>query len=363
MSAGEAPVTVCLGSGGVGKTTLAACFGIAAADRGERVVVLTIDPARRLATALGLDEPNEIPRSEGRAGPLGNEPTLVEGPWAGELYAAMLDPSETIQGVIDRHGDRRQRERLSTNPLFKTVVGSLSGSNEYLAAERLHQLYHDPRFDRVIIDTPPSRHAIDFLDSPERLTSFVDNRLYRAVFAPRKGLMKSVNSAAQLVFRLTARLVGADLVDNVIRLFQDLEGLDDGFRRRAAETAELLNGPDCRYVLITTPRYEPMREAGWIQERLSSRGHVVDQVVVNRLTPYGRQKPRPAMARDRSDRDALIQNWDQLAQLALMEDELIDKLRGEFPPEVETILLPEQLSPMRAVEDLAELAGRLPRPS
>lgn len=348
------PVLVCLGSGGVGKTTLAAVLGIAAATAGERVVVLTIDPARRLATTLGLD------RADGAA--LGNEPTLVDGPWPGELYAAMLDPSETIDDILEQHGSREQIERLTSNPLFATIIGSLSGSSEYLASERLHQLYNDPRFDRVIIDTPPSRHAIDFLDSPGRLTRFIDNRLYRMVFAPRRGLLKSVNSAAQLIFRLTARLVGADLVDNVIRLFNDLEGLDDGFRQRAVETAALLNGPECGYALITTPRYEPVREAGWIQESMFNRGRAIDVVIVNRLTPFGRQKPLPATTDHEPERAALAENWDQLSTLAKLEDELIDKLRSELAPQVPTILLEEHCEPMRTVDDLAELAAQLKRP-
>ena len=278
MTLVDRPVIVFLGSGGVGKTTLAACWGIAAATRGERVVVLTIDPAKRLATTLGIDG-------------LGNEPTLVPGPWAGELYAAMLDPAETIDEIIEHQGTWDQQTRLRSNPLFTTIVSSLSGSSEYLAAERLHQLHHDPRFERVIVDTPPSRHAIDFLDSPARLTRFIDNRLYRAVFAPRRGLLRTMNSAARTVFRLTARLVGSELVDNVVRMFRDLEGLDEGFRQRASETAELLTGLDCGYALVTTPKVEPVREAGWIQENLAQRGREVDVVLVNRATPFGRVEP------------------------------------------------------------------------
>ncbi|MEL7158536.1 MAG: ArsA-related P-loop ATPase [Actinomycetota bacterium] len=360
MSGLDHPVLVCLGGGGVGKTTLAACAAIAAAGRGERAVVLTIDPARRLASTLGL-EPVGGDRSGGlgSAAALGNEPTLVPGPWPGELWAAMLDPAATMSAVLREHGSDEQADRILTNPLFATIVGSLSGSNEYLAAERLHQLHHDPRFDRVVIDTPPSRHAIDFLQSPDRLSRFLHNRLYQLVLAPRRGLLRPVSSAAQLILRTAAKLVGADLVDNVIRLFADAEGLDEGFRRRADETAALLAGPDCGYVVITSPRHEPIREALWILERLAEQDRAAAAIVVNRLLPYGRQPTPPPASRRSARRRALDANWEELAVLARLEDEAIDKLRGELPPDLTTITVAERVGATSTVADLVELANQL----
>ena len=223
-------VLLCLGPGGVGKTTISAAAAVAAAVAGERVVVLTIDPAHRLADTLGLERHDGHGLGGGRE--LGNDPRLVAGPWSGELWAAMLDPTETLHDLIRSHGGADQAERVLGNRLFTTLTQSLSGMNEYMAAEKLHELHNDQRFDRVVIDTPPSRHAVDFLDSPGRLTRFVENRFYRAVLAQRRGLARPVNLAAQRVVRLTARVVGAELVDDVIRLFADLEGLDEGFRQR-----------------------------------------------------------------------------------------------------------------------------------
>ncbi|MEM9134551.1 MAG: ArsA-related P-loop ATPase [Actinomycetota bacterium] len=359
MTALDLPVLVFLGGGGVGKTTLAACAGIAAAQRGERAVVLTIDPARRLASTLGLD-------GAGDGGPadavdLGNEPVLVEGPWPGELWAAMLDPAATLDTALRRHGGDDQAERIQTNPLFGTIVNTLSGSNEYLAAERLHQLHHDERFDRVVIDTPPARHAIDFLDSPDRLSRFLNNRLYRLVLAPRQGLLRPVTSAAQLVMRTAAKLVGADLVENVIALFADLDGVEDGFRTRAEETAELLAGADCGYVIVTSPRAEPIAEATWILDRLVGRERSATAVVVNRLLPFGRQQPSAVPAGvDYQRAKALVANWEELAVLSSMEDEVVDALIAELGDDAPTLItVTERLIPATSVDDLAELATDL----
>jgi anion-transporting ArsA/GET3 family ATPase len=271
----------------------------------------------------------------------------------------MLDPVETMQTLLAKHGHPDLVARLTNNPLLANIIGSMSGSNEYLAAERLHQLHHDPRFDRVVIDTPPSRHALDFLDSPGRLTRFVDNRVYRAVFAPRRGVMRSINSAAHLVFRLTARLVGADLVDNVVKLFKDLGQLDEGFRQRASETMALLSSEECGFGLVTSARYEPLREAAWIHDGLSGRGHQLDVVVVNRLVPVG---PRPAGpdVLDGAPRP-LIENWNELTALARLEDVLIDGLRDELPPELPMVLVEDQMDPITDVERLTELARLLDR--
>ncbi len=315
---------ICLGSGGVGKTTMAAAWGIEAAMRGQRVVVLTIDPAQRLATALGFEAAKGASLGAGQS--IGNEPVRIEGPWPGELWAAMLDPVATMSILLAEHGQPEVVARLSADPLLANIVGSMSGSNEYMAAERLHQLHHDPRFDRVVIDTPPSRHALDFLDSPGRLIRFIDNRLYRAVFAPRRGVLRSLNSAAQMVFRLTARVVGADLVDDVIGLFKDLGQLDEGFRQRSTETTALLASDACGYALVTSPRYEPLREAAWIHEGLRERGHQLDIVVVNRLVPVGL---RTGLRANQSGMPAaLVENWTELAALATSEGELIDGLRA-----------------------------------
>lgn len=358
MSVVGAPVSVFLGGGGVGKTTLAACAGIAAAQAGQRVVVLTIDPARRLATTLGLDTAagKDAPTSAGGARTLGNEPTLIDGPWPGQLWATMLDPTATMWTVLCEQTSPERAARIAANPLFATVVESLSGSNEYLAAERLLQLHDDDRFDAIVLDTPPSRHAIDFLESPDRLARFLGNRLYRLVLAPRPGLLRPVNSAAQLIMRTAARLVGSDLIDNVVRLFADTDGLDDALATRAARTSALLADDGCRFTVVSTPREEPMREAQWIIDRLHERDRRADALVVNRCLPFGRGPlPGTAQAVD----PALLDNWRELAHLAEMEDQAIDKLRGQTPDGLSITTLDERLTPLRSIEELATLAAEL----
>jgi anion-transporting ArsA/GET3 family ATPase len=332
-----------LGPGGVGKTTVAAATAMAGALDGARVAVLTVDPARRLADTLGLK-------------PGGDEARLVDGPWTGQLWAAQLDPAATLTAVLRRHGRAGQAERIMANPTFQAITHATPGINEYMAVERLHQLCQDDRFDRVIVDTPPSRHGIEFLDSPRRLVRFVDNRLYRQILAPRAGMLRSVNAAAQLGLRMTAKLVGMELVDNVIRLFADLEGLDEGFRARADEMHRLLTGPLCRYRLVTTARPEPMAETTWIHHRLVERGLMVDAVVVNRLLPAG--LTQPANVGRGPGRAALRSNLEELSLLACNEQALLAGAATELGP-MTVIGLQEQPRPLRGRDELLALAAQL----
>ncbi len=367
----QPPVEIWLGSGGVGKTTLAAASAIAAAQHGKKVVVLTIDPARRLADTLGLK--HEAGPSLGRVPQLGNEPVALDGPWSdrgakpdsepGALWAAMLDPVATFESLIRDHGDPDEVERVLNNRLFATIINSLGGINEYMAAERLHQLHHDPRFDHVVIDTPPSRHAIDFLDSPGRIIDFVDNRIYRAAFAPRHGLLKSINRAAKLAMRLTASVVGSDVVSDVSQLFSDLGRLDEGFRARAVETVNLLAGPDCGYAVATAAKTEPMTEAQWIMGRLERRQRTVERIVINRLTPYGRHGSSTPGVRRKADRAALAENLRQFGQLAASEDALIASFAATAPPEASIVRIAERQMPISQLSDLVDLADQLDRRS
>lgn len=349
-------VVLCLGSGGVGKTTTAAVLALALAREGERVVVLTIDPARRLADALGL------------AGRLSNEPALVTDLEAGEVWATMLDPAETFRKVIRAEADDdQQAERILANRLFINLTTTLSGTNEYMAAERLHQLDGDDRFDRIIVDTPPSRHVLDFLDSPGRLTRFVDHRLYRSVLAPGRGLFKPLNAASKAVMRLLAGLVGSSLVDDVVDFFADFEGMDQGFRRRASEIDALLAGPNTAYLLVTAPRADRLTEAQWILDNLDRRGRRPDGLLVNRVLPFA-AAPAPGESDAGSVGDGpLGQNLAQLQTLARQEQQLIEPLaarvRGDRPAEeVAVVQLPEQLVPVHDLDGLLALVDLLSEP-
>ncbi len=362
-------VVLCLGSGGVGKTTTSAALAIALARRGERVVVLTIDPARRLADTLG------------RSGGLDNQPTRVDGDGleldGGEVWATMLDPAETFEQIIRSEAeDEAQAERILSNRLFINLTTSLSGTNEYMAAERLFQLHNDDRFDRVIVDTPPSRHAMDFLDSPSRLTRFVDHRLYRSVFAPKHRLLKPLNAGTQVVLKVLGKLVGSNLVADVVSFFSDFEGLDQGFRRRADGLEQLLRGPQAAYILITAARSDRLQEAEWIVGNLASRSRPLDAVVINRVLPIDSNAADDEVATLLSDRptkgkraatiDALVQNLSELSALARQESDLADRLRARIAElldrpedEIELTTVAEQRRPVRDLEGLAELAELL----
>lgn len=270
----DAGTIVCLGPGGVGKTSLSAAIGVALVSQGKRVVVLTIDPARRLADAMGLDIA------------VGNEPQQIDGPWPGQLWVSMLDPATTFEQVIrDQAPTPQQAERILSNRLFANLVTSLSGTGEYMATERLHALSRDPRFDVVIVDTPPSRHAFDFLDAPGRLTRFVDHPLYRHVLAPRRGLLRAMSKANQLAVRTVSKIVGADLLTEVVEFFSLFDGMDDGFRDRAKAVDAKLMSNDTAYVVVATARFQAVEEARWIAENLRSRSREIRLLLVNRVVP------------------------------------------------------------------------------
>ncbi len=344
------PVILFLGSGGVGKTTSAAALAVAAAETGKRVVVLTIDPARRLADAMGLTQEAEDGGAEIQRQT--NTAVQVEGTWPGELWASMLDPGQTFDDLIIEHASTtEQADRVLSNRLYKNLSTSLSGTNEYMAAEQLRSLHLDPRFDLVIVDTPPSRHAFDFLDSPGRLARFFDHRLYQTVLAPKKGVMKAANAATRLFVKSVSRLVGAALLEDVVQLFADMDGIDTGFRDRAAEVERLLVSPETAYVVVSGPRQEPLREARWISERLADRKRDVALLIVNRLTPRFDAPPKNASA-------AVAQNAAELEQLGAAEEAIVDSLAADVGAAT-ALMLTEQSSPVADLDGLGALAEEL----
>ncbi|MFV0525992.1 MAG: ArsA family ATPase [Acidimicrobiales bacterium] len=367
----DRPVTVCLGAGGVGKTTVAAALGVAAAEAGRTAMVLTIDPAHRLAQILGLD-----------ATGLDHEPRLVSGPWPGELWAAMLDPAATFAAAVTAEpgGDQVLRHRL-----VDLVTTTLSGVNEYMAVERLDQLRQEDRFDRIVVDTPPARHAIDFLDSPGRLIRMIDNRLFGALIAssPRPvGVFRNpLGNAARLMARLVGRVVGSELVGDVVDLFAALNGMADGFRERAARTTALLAGPSTGYTVVSSARREPLDQARWIMEQLRVRQLRTHQLVINRLTPFPPVDPPttglvPDPAGDRPGQfgpsdpagtltaeDPLARNLAELRWLSAHEralvSEVLDGLRLQDSIADNVVELLERSDAMTNLAQLRSLAGEL----
>jgi anion-transporting ArsA/GET3 family ATPase len=298
-------VVVCCGSGGVGKTTIAASIALEAARLGRSACVVTIDPARRLANSLGLDT-------------LANRPTRIDGPWAGELHALMLDPKGTFDDLVQRYSDSaEQAEDIKVNRIYKNLTGTLSGTQEYMAMEKLYELVEEGGFDLVVVDTPPSRNALDFLDAPRRLTHFLENRLFQALMKPTRAGLKFMSVAAQALLRTISKVAGADIVSDAVSFFQAFEGMEEGFRTRAARVRTLLVEDGTSFVLVASPRPDSVDEAVHFAGKLAESGMSVTALVVNRV--------QPRFAED-AQLDALRRQAGPDLGTAL--DQLIDNLGG-----------------------------------
>lgn len=305
---GNARVIICCGSGGVGKTTTAAALGLDAARRGMRTVVITIDPAKRLADALGVP------------GGLGNDPVRLavdtrrsdaDPSDGGELWAMMLDTASTFDGLVrSQAATPEQAERILANGFYRNIAGSLSGTQEYMAAERLHALHHDDRFDLVIVDTPPSRNALDFLDAPSTLSRFLEHPVFKLMMLPARRGLKVLNVASQPLLRSIGKVVGGEVLADAIAFFQAFAGMETGFRQRADDVQALLRSPRTRFVLVASPRDDTIDEARYFAARLSASSLPVTAVIVNRCTP---QFGPPAAERPTDPRLAPLH--DNLAEL------------------------------------------------
>jgi anion-transporting ArsA/GET3 family ATPase len=266
-------IVVCCGSGGVGKTTISAAFALEAARRGRRACVVTIDPARRLANALGVAE-------------LSNVASRIDGPWPGELWALMLDSKGTFDDLVHKHAATpEQAEGILANRLYKNLSGALGGTQEYMAMEKLYELAEEGEYDIVVVDTPPSRNALDFLEAPGRLTRFLGHRLFQLLLMPTRAYLRAVSVAMQTLMRTLSRVAGAEIVQDAITFFQAFEGMEEGFRVRADHMRDLLARDTTAFVLVTAPRADTVEEAGWFADKLHESGLAVDGLVVNRVYP------------------------------------------------------------------------------
>ncbi|MEZ5237722.1 MAG: ArsA-related P-loop ATPase [Microthrixaceae bacterium] len=272
-------VVVCCGSGGVGKTTTAAVIALEAARSGRRTVVVTIDPARRLADALGLESLSNTPS----AVDLGDE---GDPNGRAEMHALMLDTKATFDGLVRRYSaDAAQAERILGNRFYENISSALSGTQEYMASEKLYELAEEGDWDLVVVDTPPTRHALDFIDAPQRLANFLDHRLYRILMTPTRGIVRAVNVAAQTVVRSLSKVVGGDVVADAIAFFQAFEGMEQGFKERAAAVDELLGSQQTAFVLVASPKADTVAEAGYFASQLAEHEIPVRALVVNRMQP------------------------------------------------------------------------------
>ncbi|HEV2088629.1 MAG TPA: ArsA-related P-loop ATPase [Cryptosporangiaceae bacterium] len=273
-------IVVCCGSGGVGKTTTAAALALRAAEAGRRVVVLTIDPARRLAQSMGLSE-------------LDNSPRQVKGVDAtagGELHAMMLDMKRTFDEVVLAHTDAAKAEEIFANPFYQAMSSSFSGTQEYMAMEKLGQLRaqdSEAEWDLIVVDTPPSRSALDFLDAPQRLARFLDGRLLRVLLMPAKtggrGVLKVVSASFSMFTRVITKVVGAQLLEDISTFVSALDSMFGGFRERAQRTYDLLKTPGTAFLVVAAPEPDALREASYFAARLTEEEMPLSGLVLNRV--------------------------------------------------------------------------------
>jgi anion-transporting ArsA/GET3 family ATPase len=282
-------IVVCCGSGGVGKTTTSAALAVRAADRGRRVAVLTIDPARRLAQALGLTElGNEPGRVAGVPEPVldGRSP---EAPGGGELHAMMLDMRRTFDEMVQTHATPERAATILANPFYQTISSSFSGTQEYMAMEKLGQLAATGRWDLIVVDTPPSRSALDFLDAPQRMSTFLDGRMIRLLSSPARAggrsLRKVLGAGFSLFAKAVSTILGGQLLADAGAFVQAFDTMFGGFRERATATYALLRSPGTAFVVVATPEPDALREAAYFVDRLRREDMPLAGLVLNRTHP------------------------------------------------------------------------------
>jgi anion-transporting ArsA/GET3 family ATPase len=333
-------IVVCSGAGGVGKTTTAAAMAVRAAMQGQKAAVVTIDPARRLASSLGLRElsndPTKVRRSKFASA--GLEP-------AGDLYAMMLDTKSTFDRVVTTYApSEEQANRILANRFYRNISGTLSGSQEYMAMEKLYEIASEAHYDVIVIDTPPTRNALDFLDAPRRMTDFFESRVLRWFLLPYmktgSGLMRFANVAASTFLKLVTRIVGAEVLKDTAEFFGNLEGMYDGFKQRARDVSALLHSSETAFVVVTSPAAESVGEATYFASQLNKAGLPFGALVVNRVHPRfgdGIRASRRSIGRlERGDaRDrllaGLLRNESAFMRLVDLEERNLTSLARRIP--------------------------------
>jgi anion-transporting ArsA/GET3 family ATPase len=353
-------IVVTCGSGGVGKTTTAAAMAVRAADAGRTVAVLTIDPARRLAQSLGLAELDNTPRRVD----LGAQAR-------GELWAMMLDTRRTFDDMVSAHTSPERAAQIMANPFYRSISSSFSGTQEYMAMEKLGQLAATGTYDLIVVDTPPSRSALDFLDAPQRLAAFLDGRMIRLLAAPSRGVMKLVGVGFTLFAKAVTAVIGGQMLTDAARFVQLFEDMFGGFRARAETTYALLRDPGSSFVVVATCQADALREAAYFADRLLSEHMPLAGLVLNRTHPPLVELPPKLDASalesavadtSRAKARVLARAALQLhaAQVALHVEEL--RMRARFEgarPEVGVISVPALPTDVHDLSGLRALAAVL----
>jgi anion-transporting ArsA/GET3 family ATPase len=317
-------IVVCAGPGGVGKTTTAAAVALGMAEQGLKVAVLTIDPARRLANALGLPE-------------LGNEERRVpiEFDSGGELWALMLDAKRTWDDMIERHApDEQTRDAVLANRIYQELSNAVAGSTEYMAMEKLYELYNEDRYDLLVLDTPPTRNALDFLDAPQRLSRFIDSRSLQFFLRPGRLGLKVLGRGGGVLFGVLKRITGVDLLRDLSDFFNSFGDMAEGIQERARRVAELLGDRETTFLVITSPQRDSIDEAIFFRRRLREGAMPFGGVIVNRVTDqellHGDdvQDDLAALLGDKLGRK-VARNYEDYRELAVRDHESIERLRHE----------------------------------
>ena len=318
-------IVVCAGPGGVGKTTTAAAIALGMAEQGLKVAVLTIDPARRLANSLGLAE-------------LGNQETRVpiEFDGGGELWALMLDAKRTWDEVIERHAsDEKTRDAVLSNRIYQELSNAVAGSTEYMAMEKLYELYQEDRYDLLVLDTPPTRNALDFLDAPQRLSRFIDSRSLSFFIKPGRFGLKVLGRGGGVLFGVLKRVTGVDLLRDLSDFFNSFGDMATGIQERAERVAELLGDRETTFLVVTSPQRDSIDEAVFFRRRLREGGMPFGGAIVNRVHDQelaeGDEEIEDDLVALLGDKLAakVARNYADYRELALRDRDEIERLRGE----------------------------------
>ncbi len=283
-------ICICAGSGGVGKTTTSAAIAAGMAARGKKVAVLTIDPAKRLADSLGL---SELGNTERQVDPALFTEAGID-PGEGELWAMMLDAKATFDEVVRKHApDAETRDRILENRIYRQISNALAGSQEYMAMEKLYEIHEQGRYDLLVLDTPPSRNALDFLDAPRRLTQFIEGRSLQLFIRPTGFGMRVLGRGSSVVFGVLKRITGLDLIQDLSEFFTAMSGMVGGFRERAKKVNELLADDRTSFLVVCGPAGEPINEAVYFHRKLIESHLPFGGVIVNKVHAEGRHAAPP----------------------------------------------------------------------
>jgi anion-transporting ArsA/GET3 family ATPase len=347
-----ATVVICCGPGGVGKTTVSASLAIALAEQGKRVCVMTVDPARRLADVLGIST-------------ISNEPSVVAAVKPGVLSAMMLDTASTFDRLIDRYAPTlEQAETIRSTRIYQAMVSSLGGTQEYMAMEKLYELQTSGNYDVIVVDTPPTRNALELLDAPQRITQLFENRLFRALLMPTKAYLRAFGLATQAMLKAVSSAAGAELVADAVAFLQAFAGMEEGFVERSNAMRALLRAETTRYVVVTAPRADAVAEAMYFAEQLQTTGTSVAALIVNRRTPDLGDYSETAKKVESKAFAALVDNLNRMHVDHEAEAALVDQLiaRAGAPTVVELPLVADDSHDLAGLRAMAAgLSGAKPR--